>query len=208
MADAKPTYRLEDMSNFDLPWCKALFRRPDFKGQHYPGRRPPSSPDTRGRFALIAETLWTDRTIRGWYPFTLDKPTNPVFPYTYCLLVALGDGLDISLNTLAGGITATIMDTAMSMATAKAHGATLTAIMEVRFKGPIHTPCVLVCKVNVVKIEGRKCFAESALEDGNGKIFATATATFVQPPGERGRQAAEALKELMNGDRGLARPKI
>ena len=196
------------MTNFDIPWCRELFARPDFEMDYYPGRQPPPPADKRGRFSLFSETFWTERTIRAWCPFTLDNPSNKVFPYTYCLLVALGDGLDMTTSNLTGGIAATIIDVAISLAAVKAHGAPITIKLALDFKHPVITPCVLICKVHVTKIEKRRCFAESTLEDGKGEVFVSATSTFVRPPGEEGRRVAEGLMAVVNKDWGLVKPRI
>lgn len=201
-------HRVEDTTYFDLPWCKALFTRPDFKLQYFPDRHPPPPADARRKFTLFSETLWTERTIRAWCPFTLDDPSNEVYPYSHGLLVALGEGLDMTTGNLGGGITATLIDMAISVATTKAHGAPVTVKLDLDFRRPISTPCVLICEVHVTKIEGRKCFAQGTVEDGNGKVFASATSIFVRPPGEEGKRVAEWLMAVLNKNWGLPRPKI
>ncbi len=209
MAKDRPgPHRLEDMTNFDLPWCKDLFARPDFKVAYFPDRHPPPPADVRGKFVLFSETLWTEKTIRAWCPFTLEDPSNTVSPYTHGLLVALGDGLDMTTGNLGGGITATLMDVAMSFAATRVHGAPVTVKLDLDYKNPITTPCVLVCNVHVTKIEGRKCFTRGTIEDGKGKVLAQATSLFVRPPGEEGKLGAQWLMAALNKDSDVPRPRI
>lgn len=208
MADDSGPDRVEDMSYFDLPWCKDLFARPDFHLLYWPGRQPPPPAYKRGQFVLFSETLWTERTIRAWCPFTLDNPADEGFPHKYCLLIALGDGLNVAAGHLCGGITATIMDLTLATAAAKLHGAIITTKLDIDFKRPIPTPCVVLCKAFGTKIEGKKCFAQCTVEDGTGKILASATSVFVRPPGEEGKRSAEWLMAALNKNWHLPRPRI
>ena len=92
--------------------------------------------------------------------------------------MALGEGLDMSTGNLGGGITATIIDVAMSFAATKAYGAPSSIKLDLEFKQPISTPCVLICIVHVTKREGRRRFTQCTVEGEKGNVFASATSIF------------------------------
>lgn len=109
--------------------------------------------------------------------------------------------MDMGTGNLCGCMPSTIIDLTMSMAGAKAHGAVTTAKLEVDFKRPVLTPCVVICKVNVSEIEGRRCVMDGTMEDGKGEVHASATSVFVRPPGEEGRKVAEWLMSIVSRQR-------
>lgn len=153
----------------------------------------------------MSELLWSDDTIPAALSFTLSDPSNTLFPWKMHYLVALGTGMDFTAGYLAGGITCTILDWALCQATIKATGASLTVDLQVKFLRPVLTPRVVVAKSSVTRVEGGKCWAEATLEDGLGKVLATAKGLFAQPP-QKGM--GERFREAANKDYELGRPKI
>jgi len=172
--------RQEDLSLFSAPWCQALFTRPDFIRVYWPDRRPPPPLYDHCSNSMFAETLWTDRTLRACIQFTLSLPENPYYPYEYCQLFALGDGLDGMTGRGHGGLTSLLMDQCMGICATRAHLAASTANLYIDFKNPVGTPCLVLIRARVEKIEGKRCWGSGVMEDGMGKVYAEGKGLFVR----------------------------
>lgn len=56
-----------------------------------------------------------------------------------------------------------------------------TAYLNVQYKAPVNTPCVLIARAWMTRMEGRKVFLKGVLEDGEGKVYATGEALYIGP---------------------------
>jgi acyl-coenzyme A thioesterase PaaI-like protein len=186
--------------HFELRWCNDLLARPDCRPEPLLNRRPPKDINP-SRYTVLTETLNSKETFRAFRIFTLhlESPGN-LFPWTECMLVSLGDGMDMDHGRLAGGITATIFDTVLAMAAMKAHGTPMTIKLEVQYKRPVQTPCVVLCNVWVIKIEGRWCWLTGVLENGEGKVYATCNAVFARFAGDFGDRFAKQVMDWLDED--------
>ena len=82
-----------------------------------------------------------------------------------------------------GGLNALILDHMTGSMSSQAMGsfAPATATMTIDYKAPIDTPGVVLCRGWVVEMSGRKTWARAVLEDGTGKVLASAKALFISP---------------------------
>lgn len=66
------------------------------------------------------------------------------------------------------------------------HGA-YTAYLNVKFKKPMFTPAVVVCRGKVVKVEGRKMLLRGSFEDEGGNVLAEAEGLWIMMERSVGR---------------------
>jgi len=133
---------------------------------------------------MFLRTLYTPHGIRAQINFK--RPTtepDAIISYEYCYLISLGDGLDGLTGRAHGGLNALILDHMTGSMSSQAMGsfAPATATMTIDYKAPIDTPGVVLCRGWVVEMSGRKTWARAVLEDGTGKVLASAKALFISP---------------------------
>ena len=83
-----------------------------------------------------------------------------------------------------GGITSVVLDQVMGMGASEAVGysiPTATKELTVQYKKPVGTPCVLLIRSTVAKLEDNRVWMEGTLEDGKGSVFAVGKGLFVKP---------------------------
>lgn len=56
----------------------------------------------------------------------------------------------------------------------------MTTDLNTTYKNPIPTPCVLLCKAEIVRQDGRKVFVNGTIEDGQGKVYSTGEGMFIE----------------------------
>ena len=177
--------RREPFHQLVTPWSIPLLLDPSFRARVNPNRRPPPPWYSWALGTHYTESLWTDTTIPATFPFYLADPENKTYPWTYMYLAKVGTGMDAMTGRAHGALTAGLCDHVMGMLASEAHGANATVKMEVDYKKPVRTPCVLILRTKVTKIEGSRCWLETVLDDGEGLIFATATSLCVVPKGSK-----------------------
>jgi acyl-coenzyme A thioesterase PaaI-like protein len=97
------------------------------------------------------------------------------------ILVSLGKGVDGGIKRLHGGVTATLLDQVMGILISYSHQNTsATAELTIKYKKPIETPCVLLCRARIVREAGRWIETVGWVEDGHGTIFAEGKGAFVK----------------------------
>lgn len=171
----------EITSDFALPWCQALFNDPAWR-PILTLSRVGSSDGTEN--ALIAKTLWSDHTIRAIQSFEKSKPNSEECEEV-CMLVSLGDGLDGLGGICHGGVVGTLLDEVLGLMVAvvnRTYGV-FTAYLNVTFKNSLGTPRVVLCRawLDAEKpAQGRKCWVNGTVEDGEGLLFAEGSALFVR----------------------------
>ena len=167
-------------------WSIPLLLDPSFRARVSPNRRPPPPWYTWALGTLFTETLWTETAVPAAFPFHLADPENKTYPWTYLYLAKIGTGMDAMTGRAHGALTARLFDHSMGMLASEAHGANATVKMEVNYKNPVRTPCILIVRTKVTRIEGSRCWLEGVLDDGEGQVFATATCLCVVPKGSKG----------------------
>ena len=139
------------------------------RGASYSSHSRPSEAANSGNDTIAAPTTATDTAVR--------------------FFVSLADGLDGWRGTCHGGVTATLLDEAMSTVIAvhrssqrqKAPGQEqeVTAELTVRYLKPVLTGSVVVVRAWIESQVGRKFFAEADVRDHDGVILSTGRAVFV-----------------------------
>ncbi|KAJ5120584.1 Thioesterase superfamily [Penicillium bovifimosum] len=189
-------------------WANNLISSEDYIPIPTDSRRPKST----GEDGFIAETLATPTTIPycltlqrrnlapvpsevpAWLPATKEdaesaaKPTPGVNPADVIMLFDLrSPGISGHPSTVHGGIVASLIDEAMSLAVAvhtsapSAHaaeenprGKIFTAQLDVRYKRRVATPALLVIKARVVGRQGKKFWVRAQAlqeaEDAGGHL--------------------------------------
>lgn len=54
-----------------------------------------------------------------------------------------------------------------------------TAELVVKYKRPVGTPCVVLCRAWIERVEGRRVRLKGCVEDGRGVVFAEGEGKFV-----------------------------
>ncbi|KAI2629250.1 HotDog domain-containing protein [Hypomontagnella submonticulosa] len=165
-----------------IPWC----------AQHLRGSRivtgTPASrrPKQNGEDSLYAETLKSQTTILAMLE-VYEEPVSPTDRVdSIKTFLTLGSGLNGHPDVLHGGIVATILDevTGLLIPINQQRGFIpempyMTVYLNTTFLKPVPTCATILAQARILKVEGRKHFAEGWIEDGNGEVLARAEALFV-----------------------------
>ena len=166
------------------PWCATILDDPSFLPLRSHSRNPP--PHRVGRYTLMSQTLSTPETVPIWQAFyrpSSNPDPGPNDIGEVRVLIVLGSGMDGHLHTLHGGVAPALLDEAMgNVAAIHTAGKTIyTAFLHINYKKPLPTPNVVMIKAKLdPKSRGRKSYISASIEDGNGTIFNTAEALFLQ----------------------------
>jgi acyl-coenzyme A thioesterase THEM4 len=167
------------------PWCASILDDPAFVPLQSHSRTPPSY--LVGHYSFMNRTLATTETVPVWQGF--HRPSSNLNPDDndygeICVLIVLGSGMDGHLHTAHGGVAATLLDEAMGTVGGihKTPGKSIfTAFMHVDYKKPLPTPSVVMIKAKLdPRSSGRKLYIRATVEDGNGTIFTTGEALFLE----------------------------
>lgn len=135
--------------------------------------------------AFLARTLNTKDTIpacQSFYKFPSsvtisDGPSNLGELQTF---YSLESGLDGHEAFCHGGSLFTAMDQTMgTLARAYPNTHPYTRYIHTNFEKPVPTPGAVLCRVWLTKIDGRKLWVSGRMEDGQGNLYMTAEAMFV-----------------------------
>lgn len=100
-------------------------------------------------------------------------------------LLSIGPGVDGAKGRAHGGFNSIVLDHITGTTAHRESGNTdppcATAYLNVQYKAPVPTPCVLMARSWATRVEGRKVFVTGVLEDGDGQVYASAEALFVAP---------------------------
>lgn len=162
------------------PWCADLIADPTFQPFDAPSRQlKPSLEDN-----FTAKTLATDDTIPGWQAFYRNPERGGAHGAEnlslgeVCVLLAIRSGTDGHPHIAHGGLVATVMDEVMTLVARfhKTPGTSgYTAFLRVDYKSPVATPCIVLARgVLENRSSGKKMWLRGSLEDGRGRILATA----------------------------------
>ncbi len=184
---------LTDASHFHpIPWCAALLSDPQWTTIPTGSRSPKASTED----SFFAETLQTDRTVRGCLvQHTAAEPSSNPPIQEVRLLLDLGSGVNGYPHTAHGGFVATLLDEVVGVLLTvntrflkeqdknpdTATGInSFTASLNVRYHKPVPTPGVVLGRAGVLRAEGRKKWLWAAVEDGRGEVLASAEALFIE----------------------------
>ncbi|KAI1440196.1 HotDog domain-containing protein [Annulohypoxylon stygium] len=165
-----------------IPWC----------AKHLRGRRtiagsPPSRKrKSNGEDSLYSETLKSQTTILAMLE-VYEEPKSPSDRVeSIKMFLTLGSGLNGHPGICHGGIVVAILDEVIGLLipTNQQRGSMkdlpfMTASLNTTFLRPVPTCATILARARILKIEGRKYFAEGWIEDSYGEILARADALFV-----------------------------
>ncbi|KAF2097860.1 hypothetical protein NA57DRAFT_57038 [Rhizodiscina lignyota] len=189
-----------------IPWCRDIINDPNWIATTTPSRQAKSNKED----TFFAETLQTSQTIRNCLtlfrrpgvptshttassdPYLKGTDNNyPIQEVT--LLLNLGSGVNGYADICHGGFVSTILDEIMGIlitvnlqlkeriiGEAKQISA-FTAYLNVTFKRPVPTPGPIMGRCWFERVEGRKTWIVSTVEDGAGGVFARAEGMFLEP---------------------------
>ncbi|KAK8210888.1 HotDog domain-containing protein [Phyllosticta capitalensis] len=172
-----------------VPWSAKLLADSDFVLSPTDSRNPKATTED----SFIAETLQSQRTVRAWITqlrLPEDLPSYPIREARSFL--QLGDGVCGFARVAHGGMISTLLDeitgillTANAIEMDKRAGRTrglnsVTAYLNVSYKKPLPAPGLALAVAKIHKVDGRKLYISSSLEDGLGAVFATGDVMFVE----------------------------
>lgn len=180
---------MEKHQDFNVPWCQKLLNS-DISFVEIPTEPSSASyandltKDKDVSNSMFKQTLYTPDAIRGQICFK--RPTSEsesIVPWEYCYILSLGSGIDGKSGRAHGGFNALILDQMTGTVASLVSGsvAPATATMTVDYKAPIETPGVVLCRGWAVERSGRKTWVKATVEDGQGKLLASAKALFIDP---------------------------
>lgn len=158
--------------DFDLPWCHKLLAEPklSFTRETIQG-------------TLFAKLLCKPGALQAHLQFRrLTREPDAVNDTEDCMLLSVGSDLDGMAGRAHGGFSSLILDQLGGSCANQAVPNAIppaTATLTVDFKAPVLTPCVVLARAWVVEITGRKTWIQGVLQDGDGKVFATARGLFI-----------------------------
>ncbi|EXJ64974.1 hypothetical protein A1O7_01313 [Cladophialophora yegresii CBS 114405] len=173
---------MEIHPDFNIPWCKALLEK-NVIDMEIPTQRR-LEPDDETSNSMFQQTLYTPSAIRAQINFRRPAlESDSITSWEICNLLSLGTGVDGKTGRAHGGFNALVLDqiTGMTAAAISGAAAPATATMTVDYKAPINTPGVVLCRCWAVEKQGRKTWLKGRIEDGEGKLLASAKALFIDP---------------------------
>ena len=171
-----------------IPWCQSFLQDPNYEIESTSSRI--YKHNTR-EDALLAETLKTDDTIKGWVSLYRRPTESQPLKDEVRALLSLSPGLNGYPRVCHGGIVATILDEVLSILVSVCrraqgrHGDNVTAYLKMTHVKPEPTPGVLLVKGKIHKIERRKNFANAEIVNEQGVVLAKAEGLFVSVQREK-----------------------
>lgn len=175
---------------WDLPWCRAVIRDPDFEEE------PTSSrfyQIATGENRLLAHTLKTQDTIPAWYSLYRRPRTSARRAKDEVrVFLALREGLNGYPRICHGGIIATVLDEIMSILVSVCRQSQLlsienvTADLRIKYIKPVTLPAVILVRAKVRDIQkDKKYFVNAEIVDAEGTGLATAEGLFIHVSREK-----------------------
>lgn len=190
---AKHTNSAPTHPDFQLPWTQAILNNP--QTEIY---MPTSWSSTEVNNQMFGRTLSSPTANALKAHIFLQRPCsepslyNPNSnPIEDVYLLSIGPGVDGATGRAHGGFNSLILDHITGTCAHRESGNTdppcATAYLNVQYRAPVGTPCVLMARAWATKVEGRKVFTTGVLEDGEGRVYASAEALFVAPRGAKAK---------------------
>lgn len=144
------------------------------------------SPKANGEDSLMAETLTQTKTIVAFLEFYEEPPSPTDRVDLIKAFLTLGSGLNGHADVCHGGIVSTILDeiTGLLIPINQQRGFMpeipyFTAYLNTTFLRPVPTCTTILAQAKIIKVEGRKYFAEGWIEDSDRTILARAEVLYV-----------------------------
>lgn len=171
--------------DFDIPWCRAILDSDSTIIDIPTDRQVDNGPRDKSFYvSMFDQTLYTPYAIRAQILFSRPcTESDCITPVEFCYLLSIGSGVDGKPGRAHGGFNALMLDQITGATAGLVSGATApaTATMTVDYKAPIDTPGVVLCRSWPVERQGRKTWLKGTIEDGQGKVLASAKALFIDP---------------------------
>ncbi|OCL11698.1 hypothetical protein AOQ84DRAFT_373742 [Glonium stellatum] len=183
----------EELHFRTIPWCADLINDPEWTPCNTASRQAKGSTED----SFFAETLKSDRTIRKL--LTMRRKAlaegSPAIQEVRTLM-DLGNGVNGHPDICHGGFVATMLDEVtgvlltlnIEIQNGRGRGQSVsepmnlfTAYLKITYKKPVRTPGVVLCTAKFEKREDNKAWVVGTVEDGQGTVFATGEALFVEP---------------------------
>lgn len=150
-----------------------------------PIRSPERRIENQTGNAFLARTLNTKNTIPVCQSFYKSPPSVTILGDPPNLgelqtFYVLDSGLDGHEGFCHGGSLSTAIDQTMgTLARAYPNTDPYTKYLHINFEKPFRTPGAVLCRVWLSRIDGRKLWVSGRMEDGQGNLYITAEALFV-----------------------------
>lgn len=189
LTPAKHTNSSPSHPDFQLPWTQAILQHPQTKIY-----TPTSWSSTEVDNQMFGRTLSSPSSNALKAHIFLQRPCHEPALYTPggledIYLLSIGAGVDGAKGRAHGGLNSLILDHITGTCAHRESGNTdppcATAYLNVQYKAPVATPCVLMARAWATRVEGRKVFTTGVLEDGEGRVYASAEALFISPRGAK-----------------------
>ncbi|KAI6814046.1 hypothetical protein KC332_g461 [Hortaea werneckii] len=167
--------------DFKSPWCQQLLVSPsttDIRDSAFDFQRD----DTTN--ALFRQTLYNGKAVKAHISFRRPcQDPKALKGIEECNLISVGPGVDGKTGRAHGGFNALVLDQ-VTGSCAYFHAGPdpippATARLEVEYKAPISTPCVVFARAWATKKERRKIWVKGVIQDGQGKVLASGEALYI-----------------------------
>lgn len=173
-----------------IPWCKALLEAPNTTVFLPASRDPALTRKHKHHDKFFAKTLAGPDAIPACVCFYATPSPGDRSPIAEMgVLFSLASGVDGYPGVMHGGAVGVLMDEILGIlvqqnmdlesdhAVFRANPATAT--MDVRFKRPVPTPCIVRGRGTIAKLEGRKLHLAAEILDANGLLLASCESVWI-----------------------------
>ncbi|KAH7140215.1 thioesterase superfamily protein [Dactylonectria estremocensis] len=174
----------DDLQYFSrVPWCRAHLEEPGAITTVSPSCTAKETAEDE----LFARTLRTTNTIRAFVAiYRLPESPQQEIIRDFKYLISLQQGLSGYPGVCHGGIVATVLDEVLGipflfnqMHNNLLDGAHMTGELTIKYLRPVPLRCSLLCRVSIVRSEGRKYFVNGHIEDENGEVLAKGESIYI-----------------------------
>lgn len=116
------------------------------------------------------------------------QPSDPT-QFEVMTIITLGSDGDGHPGMAHGGLVATLLDQILGLGTHVylQQSGLFTVELDVRYRNPVQTPCVVIGRTRVLRKEGRRVWSAASLEGVNGKLYADCVCLFILKKHTEGR---------------------
>ncbi|KAK3720893.1 hypothetical protein LTR37_003556 [Vermiconidia calcicola] len=172
--------------DFQHPWIKELLADPQKKWTSQVPRMALGNTVTNSMFEKI---LGGPDCIRAHLSFNRPcREPDAVKGVEECWLLAIGHDIDGKTGRAHGGFNACVLDQIMGSVSHHANpvpNPPATANLNIDYKAPVATPCVILLRAWITETSNRKVWVKATIEYGDGTVCCASTALFVYPRPEK-----------------------
>ena len=144
------------------------------------GREQGDETNTVGRSIFFQRLYNSIDVLRSFQAF-LYRPSDPT-QFEVVTIMGLGSDGDGHPGMAHGGLLATLLDQILGFGTHMylQRRGLFTVELDIRYRNPVKTPCVVIGRTRVLKKERRRVWSAASLESTDGKLYADCTCLFIQ----------------------------